>query len=81
VGLASGYYVAASEGLKATWASRLAKDPKTRIRINNKLYELRAVIVTDPDELALVARAFQQKYNLDAQEDFPDATLFRLDAR
>ena len=81
VGLDTGYYVASSAGEKSTWASRITRDPEVRLRIEDNIYELRAEVVTDAEELARVGAAFQQKYELDAGEDFPEATLYRLDPR
>jgi hypothetical protein len=81
VGLADGYYVAASQGNEATWANRIGKDSAVRLRVNGLVYELFAVVVTDTDELKLVARAYKIKYQLDSKQDFPEAIIFRLDPR
>jgi hypothetical protein len=81
VGLASGYYVAASQGNKATWANRIEQDAMVRLRVDGVLYDLHAQVVTDIAEIKLVAEAFKVKYKLDAEQDFPEATVFRLDPR
>lgn len=75
------YYVASSAGEESRWAQRIARSPDVRARIDGRLFELRAVVVEDEDELEAVADAFNEKYDLDAEEDFPDVIIYRLEPR
>ncbi|XOV86696.1 MAG: DUF2255 family protein [Pseudomonadota bacterium] len=79
VAIGPDYYVASSGGLKARWAERLATNPAVRLRIEDQIFELRAVVIDDEPERQRIAGAFKDKYDLDAEEDFPEAVLFRLD--
>lgn len=79
-GVVSGnhYYVASAGGAEARWAQRIERSPDVRLRIEDELFELRAITVTDEDELETVAEAFNDKYDLDAEEDFPEVIVYRL---
>ena len=79
-GVVSGnqYYVASAGGAEARWAQRIERSSDVRLRIEDELFELQAIIVTDEDELKEVAEAFNDKYDLDADEDFPEVVVYRL---
>lgn len=81
VGTETGYYLASSRGAGSKWAARISKDANVRLRIEGNIYLLRAVEVTESNELESVRKAFKSKYNLDADEDFPEAVVYRMDSR
>ena len=76
-----GYYVASSRGPESKWASRITRNANVRLRIEGNIYPLSAAEVTDTEELEVVRAAFKRKYDLDADEDFPDAVVYRMDPR
>ena len=43
------------------WHRNVARDPRVRLEIGDRLYERRAVLVTDPAEWSAVLAAFAQK--------------------
>ena len=50
--------------------------------LDNNIFELKAVRVTDEEELGLVLKRYKEKYDMEAQgEDAAQAWLFRLDRR
>jgi hypothetical protein len=73
------FYVASSRGDSARWAKAIAKDSAVRLRVGANIYELMAVKITEQSERLAVAERFHDKYDLEPETDFPDATLFRLD--
>lgn len=81
VALDDDYYVASADGLKTRWAQQIAKDDKVRLRIGDKIYPLRAVVVGEAEQ-DRVAAAYARKYDdMDSAEDFPDVVVFRLEPR
>ena len=46
---------------KRHWHQNVARDPRVRLEIGDRLYERRAVLVTDPAEWEAVFAAFAQK--------------------
>ena len=44
------------------WNRNVARDPRVRVKIGERIYERRAVLVTDPEERAAVRAAFAAKY-------------------
>lgn len=81
VGLGAYYYVASAQGDDSSWSRHVERDPNVRLRVEGNVYELKAVVVTDPAEGELVKAEFKQKYDLDSDEDFPQAILYRLAQR
>tara|TARA_B100000497_G_scaffold72864_1_gene81786 strand:- start:2288 stop:2734 length:447 start_codon:yes stop_codon:yes gene_type:complete len=81
VGVDRGYYVAAGKGSESKWTRKIAQNSAVRLRIAETIYELTAIKVDDDDELKTVLEAYRTKYELEASEDFPDAILYRLEAR
>ena len=82
VGLEHGVYVVAASGGESRWARRISKDPAVRLRIENQLFELQATTLDETyPAFAEVQKAFRDKYDVDAEEDFPDIILYRLDKR
>lgn len=81
VGLKDGYYVASSKGKASKWSKKIIDDSLVKLRIGSDLYLLKAVIISDDNEVKAVAAGFKEKYDLDATVDFPDAIIYRLQAR
>ena len=81
IGTERGYYVAAGKGKEAKWASKISENSAVRLRIESNIYELQATAVTDEDEKAQVLVVYKNKYDLEADDDFPNAILYRLEAR
>ena len=79
VGTVDGYFVAASRGPKTRWAKRIGKDPSVRLRVGDSVYALTASEVSDRAVRERVAAAYNKKYDFDADDDFPDAVIYRLD--
>ena len=63
-----------------TWAKNLSADPRMRVRVGEKLYDRRAVRVTDPLEAKLVISLYEKKYDYERDENgFGGPMQFRLD--
>ena len=78
IGLGAHYYIASARGDDSSWSRHVERDPNVRLRVEGNVYELEAVVVTDPAEGELVKAEFKKKYDLDSDEDFPQAILYRL---
>lgn len=82
VGLGKDYYVASGGGGESSWVDHIIDNPEVRLRIDDNIFELKAVRVMDEEELALVLKRYKEKYDMEAQgEDAAQAWLFRLDRR
>lgn len=81
IGTERGYYVAAGKGKEAKWAKKISENSAVRLRIDSNIYELQATPVTDEDEKEQVLVVYRNKYELEANDDFPNAILYRLEAR
>ena len=82
VGLGSDYYIASGGGGESSWVDHIIDNPDVRLRIENNIFELKAVRVMDEEELAQVLKRYKEKYDMEAQgEDAAQAWLFRLDRR
>ena len=81
VSLDSGLYIAAGGG-ETRWSKQISIDPEVRLRINHKIYELRASSVDNNEELEEVRRAYLDKYAMESDSaQFNDSRVFRLDRR
>ena len=71
------------EPSQRAWVQQVEKDPRVRIRVAGKLYERRAVRVSDPDEAETVRAKLMAKYEVESEDDGRTgrAWIFRLDAR
>ena len=93
VGAGNDFYIA-SQGWrqalggseKARWLAHIDADPRVRLGVEGRVYELRAVRIQDEDELARVQQLFQAKYGEEAEswgfwlsEDPP--WVYRLEPR
>lgn len=64
------------------WAKKALGDPRVRVRVGDKLYERRAVPVTDPAEVELVLSLYEEKYDWERNPNgVLGPTQFRLDPR
>ena len=67
---------------RAAWVEHLEADPRLRIRVEGKLYELAASRVTDAAEFARFADKYENKYGTRPRnENVAEVYLLRLDAR
>lgn len=75
-------YIAAARGTESRWASNLVDDPRARVRIDGRLYDRRAVQVTDAEETDSVLDMFVAKYDFDlpSEEERARAILFRMES-
>jgi hypothetical protein len=79
VGLDRDLYIATGGG-GTRWTPFVAADPHVRARVDDVLYELIAVPVTDPDERARVAAAYVAKYDIDDDDNWvAEGLIYRLD--
>jgi F420H(2)-dependent quinone reductase len=63
-----------------TWAQNLVADPHVRVRVGERIFERRAVRVTDPAEVELVLSLYEEKYDYERKPNgFGHPTQFRLD--
>jgi len=82
VGLGPDFYIASGAGAGSTWVKHFEADPRVRLRLGRDLFELTAVRVDDPDELARVQARYIEKYDLEADETMAaKAWIYRLDRR
>ena len=70
-------YVSSSS--EPRWLAFIAADPRVRVRIDGKLYELLATRTTNIEEMKAVGAAYTAKYQQD--EDPTAVNLFRLTPR
>jgi hypothetical protein len=67
---------------RANWVEHIDADPRVRIRIEGKIYELRATRVEDPLEFKKFADAYDEKYRRRPRnENVREAYLMRLEPR
>jgi deazaflavin-dependent oxidoreductase (nitroreductase family) len=75
-------YVASGSGPETTWAKNVLSDPRVRVRVDGKLYELQAVRVQDAAEQEAALLLYKRKYDYQPkEEEAGKAVLFRLDPR
>ena len=74
-------YIASGTGPKTDWVSHLEEEPAIRLRLENKIYELIVVKVSDPEELDRVYARYVQKYDYQSDVAPQDAWVYRLDPR
>jgi hypothetical protein len=67
---------------RATWVEHLEADPRLRMRVDEDLYELRAVRVASQEEFDRFADAYDAKYGLRPRnENVEEVYLLRLEPR
>lgn len=81
VGMGPVLYVHAGAN-RANWVEHMEADADVRVRVEDKLYELRASRVEDPAEFRRFSDAYEEKYgSRPRNENVEEAYLFRLEAR
>jgi len=80
-GIGPDIYVATSAD-GTNWTEHLDIDRNVRLRIENRIFELKAMPVTDPEERARVAEEYVRKYDVDADDNWvSEGRIYRLDRR
>jgi hypothetical protein len=80
-GIGGDLYIATSPD-GTTWTEFIAGNPQVRVRIDEQLFELTAVKVTDTDEQRRVSERYAEKYELEGDDNWvADGMIFRLDRR
>ena len=80
VGMGPALYVHAGAN-RSTWVEHMEANPEVRIRIEEKIYTLRASRVEGQDEFDRFSDAYEAKYgSRPRNEDVSEAYLFRLEA-
>jgi hypothetical protein len=76
-------YVAAGRGESSAWAKHVLADPRVRLRVNEDIYELRAVRTDDASERDAFLEAAHRKYGdfEVSEEQRANAFLIRLEPR
>ncbi len=81
VGMGPGLYVHAGAN-RSSWVEHLEVSSDARVRVEDKLYDLRASRVEGQDEFTRFSDAYEAKYGTRPRnEDAAEAYLFRLEAR
>jgi hypothetical protein len=81
VGMGPVLYVHAGAN-RTSWVEHMEANSDVRVRIEDKLYELRASRVENQDEFTRFSDAYEEKYgSRPRNENVAEAYLFRLDAR
>ena len=73
-------YVGSPDPESSRWVANLVLDPEVRLRVGDRVYDLRAARVTG-DEWVLAGRALYEKYDLSLEPGKEPGWLFRLDPR
>ena len=70
----------ATQGAK--WLPFIRSDSRVRVRMDGKIYELRATEVTDKDEKMAAGQVYIEKYDYElSADDLTSANVFRLTPR
>ena len=81
IGMGPGLYVHAGAN-RSRWVENMEANPSVRVRVEDKLYDLRASRVEGQDEFTRFSDAYEKKYgSRPRNEDVTEAYLFRLEAR
>ena len=79
VGIGEHLYIATGEDGTA-WSEFILDDPAVKVRMGDKLYVLKGVLVSDSAERAEVASAYVKKYELDLDDNWvKSGMIFRFD--
>lgn len=78
-----GPFVFLGQAFWKQWPTEVLKDPRVILRSNGRLYEQRAVRVTDPELHRMISALMSEKYDLDLEEppDPAEAWFFHLEPR
>ncbi len=75
-------YIVAGTGPETTWAQHIENDDRVRLRVEEAIYELRAVRDDSPESRDAFLVAAKAKYDFEPDGDEADqAILFRLEPR
>jgi hypothetical protein len=74
-------YVGSPDPERDRWVAHVTRDPRVRLRVEGRIYELQARRVTDPAEWAAAGRLLYEKYDLRQEAGREPGWLFRLDPR
>ena len=67
---------------RSRWVENMEANPDVRVRVEEKLYDLRASRVEGQDEFTRFSNAYEEKYgSRPRNENVMEAYLFRLEAR
>lgn len=67
---------------RTTWIEHIEANPQVRVRVDGTLYELTASRVLGPEEFALFADAYDEKYGTRPRnENIDEIFVYRLGAR
>lgn len=81
VGMGPVLYVHAGAN-RTSWVEHMEANSDVRVRVDDKLYDLRASRVEDQDEFNRFSDAYEEKYgSRPRNENVGEAYLFRLEAR
>ena len=81
---AGSLFVGSLKGDVKRWPTYVAEDPRARVRIGGRVFELRAVEVTDPDARLAIARSRALHRGDEPGPDFAvadDYRIWRLESR
>ena len=83
VGVGTKFYIASGRGLESAWAQHIGADPNVRLRIGEKVYELRAVRTDETQDREAFLTGVKAKYEEfePNEEEAAAAVLYRLEAR
>ncbi len=71
----------ASDPTERQWVRNVVEDDRVRLRVEGRVYELRARRVTDPVELEKARAKLLEKYEVEDDEHAQAAWIFRLEPR
>ena len=74
-------YISAGDN-RARWVDHIEVDPRVRVRIDDALYEMRAMRVQDRDELGAFGKAWTAKYSFGRDPmKLGEVFVYRLESR
>ncbi|MDH3642322.1 MAG: hypothetical protein OES38_09515 [Gammaproteobacteria bacterium] len=80
-GIGPDVYVATGDD-DTNWTKHIEAHRDVRLRIEQQVFELKAIRVRDPDELQRVSAAYVDKYGLETDDNWVmTGQVFRLDRR
>ena len=84
-GVASGenFYIPTRDPNEKAWVQYVLSDERVRLRVGDRIYERRAIRVTDPAEFKRILPRLAEKYDLESrsEDEIRAVWLFRLDPR
>ncbi len=68
-------YVAADDADEKSWVANVARDPNVRLKIKDRVYEQKLVLITDAATIAAIDSGFVRKYEYEEEEGDGDVTV------